>query len=445
MKILILCLLIGSIAAINQSNMDFQEVATSRASAGCIDRLPAIHRDCKKLSCPRLKSQCYKTLKQVVGNKLGKQCQNKIKKRDANKKIYEFCAGSCTMCSDGQWTAWEQWTDCTKSCGSDGIQTKTRTCNNPAPAGKGNPCVGPSSETKGCELKPCPNPDDFCQRTTCTKSQNEQCSDCPADACLLGSQCIHYNPKFPKEQFFQGCIKKGGTDCSDANLETTTTDQPRPTPEPNTTPAPETASLTATPAALALSTEFKQSPGRCGDNLFKNADSGHQKSTYGEAHWTVSDCAHHCDSDPDCTGFNIPVNGQSDKRCETYTYAGVIGDGVDGYQCYSKKPSIISGPDGYLTLDKSFKTIFSKGNGRGFKCYGNSGVVIKREYKEAVYFCTADSNCLGFIDAGCDKQGPFVMCGEEYAEETVFETCLIAKHDRIYNSTAFDKSTEYES
>jgi len=295
MKILILCLLIGSIAAINQSNMDFQEVATSRASAGCIDRLPAIHRDCKKLSCPRLKSQCYKTLKQVVGNKLGKQCQNKIKKRDANKKIYEFCAGSCTMCSDGQWTAWEQWTDCTKSCGSDGIQTKTRTCNNPAPAGKGNPCVGPSSVTKGCELKPCPNNadcqdmnngatdeygddcayyndypencgdyddddftantmccacksiDDFCQRTTCTKSKNEQCSDCPADACLLGSQCIHYNPKwinnnfYPKQRFFQGCIQKGGTDCSDANLETTATDQPRPKPEPNTNPAPEAA------------------------------------------------------------------------------------------------------------------------------------------------------------------------------------------------------------
>jgi hypothetical protein len=33
MKILIVCLLIGSIAAINQSNMDFQEVATSRASS----------------------------------------------------------------------------------------------------------------------------------------------------------------------------------------------------------------------------------------------------------------------------------------------------------------------------------------------------------------------------------------------------------------------------
>jgi len=117
MKILILCLLIGSIAAINQSNMDFQEVATSRASSGCIDRLHQViqvHQDCKKLdlSCPRLKStqkskiwqnwlksQCNKTLKQKVGDdKEDKKCLKRIKKKDANRKIYEFCAGSCQKC-----------------------------------------------------------------------------------------------------------------------------------------------------------------------------------------------------------------------------------------------------------------------------------------------------------------------------------------------------------
>jgi len=103
MKILILCLLIGSIAAINQSNMDFQEVATSRASSGCIDRriVGGGHKDCKKLelSCPQLKSRCHKTLKQVVGNSnKGKKCQKRIPPGDANRKIYEFCAGSCQKC-----------------------------------------------------------------------------------------------------------------------------------------------------------------------------------------------------------------------------------------------------------------------------------------------------------------------------------------------------------
>ena len=70
--------------------------------SGCIDKWPAIHKDCKNLdpSCPRLKSYCQKTLKQVVGNSnKGKKCQKRIKQGDANRKIYEFCAGSCQKCS----------------------------------------------------------------------------------------------------------------------------------------------------------------------------------------------------------------------------------------------------------------------------------------------------------------------------------------------------------
>jgi len=158
MKVLILCLLIGSISAINQSQKDFQEVATSRVSSGCIDRLPRLPSACKnvKVTCSKLKSQCHKTLAQVV-KPAGRKCQSKLRKADANKKIYQFCAGSCTTCRDGQWTAWKS-TPCTKTCGSDGIQTKTRTCTNPPPTGSGNACDGSSSETIDCELKPCPKP-----------------------------------------------------------------------------------------------------------------------------------------------------------------------------------------------------------------------------------------------------------------------------------------------
>jgi len=100
MKVLILCLLIGSISAINQSQKDFQEVATSRVSSGCIDRLPRLPSACKnvKVTCSKLKSQCHKTLAQVV-KPAGRKCQSKLRKADANKKIYQFCAGSCTTCS----------------------------------------------------------------------------------------------------------------------------------------------------------------------------------------------------------------------------------------------------------------------------------------------------------------------------------------------------------
>jgi len=160
MKILILCLLIGSIAAINQSQKDFQEVATSRISSGCIDRLPNMHRDCQKLkiTCSRMRTKCHKTLKQAIGNsKNGKKCQKKLSKSDLNKRVIQFCPGSCTMCRDGQWSAWES-SPCTKTCGSDGIQTKTRSCDSPSPMGGGNPCVGSSTETIGCALMPCPKP-----------------------------------------------------------------------------------------------------------------------------------------------------------------------------------------------------------------------------------------------------------------------------------------------
>jgi len=100
MKVLILCLVIGSIAAINQSQKDFQEVATSRVSSGCIDRLPILPSVCKnvKVTCSKLKSQCHKTLAQVL-KPAGRKCHDNLRTADANKKIYQFCAGSCTTCS----------------------------------------------------------------------------------------------------------------------------------------------------------------------------------------------------------------------------------------------------------------------------------------------------------------------------------------------------------
>jgi len=99
MKVLILCLLIGSIASKNQSQEDFKEVATSRISSGCVDRLPEIPSDCKKLklTCSKLQSQCNKTLWQVA-KPGGKKCLSKLRKSDTEKKIYQFCARSCSMC-----------------------------------------------------------------------------------------------------------------------------------------------------------------------------------------------------------------------------------------------------------------------------------------------------------------------------------------------------------
>ena len=55
---------------------------------------------------------------------------------------------------NGQWSEWEGFSHCTKSCGT-GTQVKKRFCNNPAPSGGGKECLGPSSETRNCNTNTC--------------------------------------------------------------------------------------------------------------------------------------------------------------------------------------------------------------------------------------------------------------------------------------------------
>ena len=57
---------------------------------------------------------------------------------------------------DGNWAAWSEFGDCSAECG-DGIQTRTRTCSDPAPEFDGKPCDGEATEEKACKLKECPS------------------------------------------------------------------------------------------------------------------------------------------------------------------------------------------------------------------------------------------------------------------------------------------------
>uniref|UniRef100_H3DL88 Hemicentin-1 n=1 Tax=Tetraodon nigroviridis TaxID=99883 RepID=H3DL88_TETNG len=55
----------------------------------------------------------------------------------------------------GGFSEWAEWGLCTVSCGT-GAQKRLRRCNNPLPANGGRRCVGPDTETRGCQGKPCP-------------------------------------------------------------------------------------------------------------------------------------------------------------------------------------------------------------------------------------------------------------------------------------------------
>ena len=56
---------------------------------------------------------------------------------------------------DGQWSEWDGWSVCSKTCGG-GQTTRTRKCNNPPPANGGVDCAGDSEETQNCNTETCP-------------------------------------------------------------------------------------------------------------------------------------------------------------------------------------------------------------------------------------------------------------------------------------------------
>ena len=60
---------------------------------------------------------------------------------------------------DGGYSTWSAWSGCSEECGT-GHRSRTRECNDPAPAFGGLPCqelnLGEPYETQSCAQKPCP-------------------------------------------------------------------------------------------------------------------------------------------------------------------------------------------------------------------------------------------------------------------------------------------------
>ena len=55
---------------------------------------------------------------------------------------------------NGGWSSWSSWDSCSVSCGG-GTQSRTRTCDNPAPQYGGSTCSGSSSESQACNTQSC--------------------------------------------------------------------------------------------------------------------------------------------------------------------------------------------------------------------------------------------------------------------------------------------------
>lgn len=172
--------------------------------------------------------------------------------------------------------------------------------------------------------------------------------------------------------------------------------------------------------------------------------------------WNDRFCRTRCKNDPDCTGYTIPHNISTVSTtvnninwCNTYNYFGVTGadifKGDENKTCYTKANAINSAPHGFVHLDGNFSTLSpmtlwshdgyaqNADASLGFMCDGSISqpMVIINDYDEAAKYCKNNDHCFGFTDVGCDKKGPFVICSR-IAKATMFETCLIAKRERIY-------------
>ena len=100
---------------------------------------------------------------------------------------------------NGNYSEWSVFSACSHTCG-DGIQFRTRNCDNPLPRFGGLNCstLGPSNETRLCNTRPCPIHGNF--------SEWSEFSGC-SETCGSGVKIRHRYCSKPKPQY-------GGDNCS---------------------------------------------------------------------------------------------------------------------------------------------------------------------------------------------------------------------------------------
>jgi len=92
---------------------------------------------------------------------------------------------------NGMWSEWSAYGDCSASCG-EGVESRTRTCTNPAPEFGGEDCAGETSESRGCNNGPCPvdgNWGDFSAWSECSAS-------CGGGFLMRTRKCDDPEPKY---------------------------------------------------------------------------------------------------------------------------------------------------------------------------------------------------------------------------------------------------------
>jgi len=73
--------------------------------------------------------------------------------------------------TDGGWGSWSGWSGCSvTACGSTGTETRSRSCDNPAPANEGADCSGSAYDSKSCSTPACPIDGGWSDWGACSKT-----------------------------------------------------------------------------------------------------------------------------------------------------------------------------------------------------------------------------------------------------------------------------------
>uniref|UniRef100_A0A6Q2YVI3 ADAM metallopeptidase with thrombospondin type 1 motif, 14 n=1 Tax=Esox lucius TaxID=8010 RepID=A0A6Q2YVI3_ESOLU len=73
---------------------------------------------------------------------------------------------------DGNWGSWTKLGSCSRTCGG-GVRSRSRTCNNPAPAYGGRDCPGSSFDYQMCNMEECAGPYEDFRAQQCVQRSNK--------------------------------------------------------------------------------------------------------------------------------------------------------------------------------------------------------------------------------------------------------------------------------
>jgi hypothetical protein len=134
------------------------KVATNPTNYYCSSRGPEIKGDEKIVLEECKKDKSCTGYDYSDDNNYGHTCQQTEYPGTSSKAghKYKLCQKGFVQKVDGNWSAYGTYGQCTKKCGG-GVQKRTRTCSNPAPAHGGKACVGNSEEEQACNQQACPN------------------------------------------------------------------------------------------------------------------------------------------------------------------------------------------------------------------------------------------------------------------------------------------------